>query len=362
LLPVLVRSRGGQRSLSGGSRIAKETLMPTRQNRRDFLASLSAAGAASLLGAPGSLAAEGPLETTSVRLTTAAGICIAPQYLAGELLRADGFTDVGFVPAMKGPPGAAMIGRGEADFTSTFAGSVILPIDEGAQITALAGVHRGCYELFAHEGVGSIMDLKGKRISVPALRSSPHLFLSAMARHIGLDPRQDIEWVVPPPGGNALEAFAEGKTDAFLGFPPEPQELRARGIGRVILNTGTERPWSQYFCCMLLGNRDYVSNYPVATKRVLRAVLKSIDHCAAEPLRAAQQLIDGGFADRLDYAEQTLTEVPFTAWREYDPADTMRFYALRLREVDMIKSTPNTILAQGTDWSFLNELKRELKA
>ena len=183
---------------------------------------------------PGSLAAEAPLETTSVRLTTAAGICIAPQYLAGELLRADGFTDVSFVPAMKGPPGATMIGRGEADFTSTFAGSVILPIDEGAQITALAGVHRGCYELFAHEGVGSIMDLKGKRISVPALRSSPHLFLSAMARHIGLDPRQDIEWVVPPPGGSALEAFAEGKTDAFLGFPPEPQELRARGVGRVL--------------------------------------------------------------------------------------------------------------------------------
>ena len=40
----------------------------------------------------------------------------------------------------------------------------------------------------------------------------------------------------------------------------------------------------------------------------------------------------------------------------------MRFYALRLREVDMIKSTPNEILAQGTDWRFLNELKHELKA
>jgi len=333
--------------------------MPLDRNRRHFLTSLSAACVASVLGSRGSPADEEPLETTAVRLTTAAGICIAPQYLAGELLRADGFTNVSFVPAMKGPPGAVMIGRGEADFTSTFAASVILPIDAGEQITALAGVHRGCYELFANERVRSIVDLRGKRVSVPALRSSPHLYLSVMAKHIGLDPRRDIQWVTSP---DPMELFAAGETDAFLGFPPEPQELRAGGIGRVILNTGTERPWSQYFCCMLLGNRDFVRNYPVATKRVLRAFLKSLDFCAAEPARAAQQLVDGGFADRLDYAQQTLTEVPFSSWREYDPEDTMRFYALRLREVDMITSSPNAILAEGTDFRFLDELKRELKA
>jgi NitT/TauT family transport system substrate-binding protein len=331
------------------------------QSRRRFLAGLSAAGAAGVLGARGSLADEKPLETTSVRLTTAAGICIAPQYLAGELLRADGFTDVSFVPAMKGPPGARMIGRGEADFTSTFAASIVLPIDEGERITVLAGVHRGCYELFASERVRTIRDLKGQRVGVPALRSSPHLYLSVMARHIGLDPHRDINWITSREV-DPMELFAAGEVDAFLGFPPEPQELRTRGIGRVILNTGTEPPWSQYFCCMLLGNRDYVRNYPVATKRVLRAVLKSIDFCATEPVRAAQRLVDGGFADRLDYAEQTLNEVPFGSWREFDPEDSIRFYALRLHEVGMVKSSPNQIIAEGSDWRFLNEIKRELKA
>ena len=47
-----------------------------------------------------------------------------------------------------------------------------------------------------------------------------------------------------------MELFADGQVDAFLGFPPEPQELRARKIGRVILNMATDKPWSQYFCCM----------------------------------------------------------------------------------------------------------------
>ena len=103
-------------------------------------------------------------------------------------------------------------------------------------------------------------------------------------------------------------------------------------------------------------------NYPVATKRALRAILKATDLCAPEPERAARRLVDGGFTPRYDYALQTLTELPYDRWRELDPEDSLRFYALRLHEVGMINSTPNKIIAEGTDWRFLNELKRELKA
>jgi NitT/TauT family transport system substrate-binding protein len=72
-------------------------------------------------------------------------------------------------------------------------------------------------------------------------------------------------------------------------------------------------------------------------------------------------LVDGGFTERYDYALQALIEVPYDRWREYDPEDTLRFYALRLHEAGMITSSPNKIIAGGTDWRFLNELKRELK-
>ena len=182
-----------------------------------------------------------------------------------------------------------------------------------------------------------------------------------MVAHIGLDPKKDINWIERPTG-DFLELFTAGEVDAFLGFPPEPQELRARNIGRPILNTTTDKPWALYLCCAIYGNRDFVRANPVATKRYLRAVLKAADFCAADPERAAQRLVDGGFTDRYDYALQTLTELPYDRWREFDPEDTMRFFALRLHEAGMIKSSPNTILAEGTDWRFLNELKRELKA
>jgi NitT/TauT family transport system substrate-binding protein len=98
----------------------------------------------------------------------------------------------------------------------------------------------------------------------------------------------------------------------------------------------------------------------VATRRALRAILKATDLCVADPQRVARTMVDRGFADRYDYALETLKQLPYGVWRSYDPEDTMRFYALRLNEVGMIKSTPQKIIGAGTDWRFLDELKREL--
>jgi NitT/TauT family transport system substrate-binding protein len=113
---------------------------------------------------------------------------------------------------------------------------------------------------------------------------------------------------------------------------------------------------------MVAGYADFVHDHPIATKRVLRAVLKANDICAAEPEKVTQLLIDRGYTQQYDYVRQTLTELPYARWREFDAEDSMRFFALRLHEIDMIKASPNRLIAEGTDWRFLNELKRELKA
>jgi NitT/TauT family transport system substrate-binding protein len=335
--------------------------MKMRQNRRHFLASLSAAGAAGLVGSAPSFADEGPPETTTIRLKQSAAICFAPAYVVEPFLRTEGFTDIRYVDAGLGIPSGEMLAKGELDFDITFAGTVVHHLDLGRPVTAVGGLHVGCYELFAREPIGSVGDLKGRRVGVHALRSSGHLYLSIMATHVGLDPNADIDWVTSP-DGNALGRFVAGESDAFLGFPPEPQEIRAHGIDRVILNTITDRPWSQYYCCMIYGNRAWVRDHPVATKRFLRAVYKAAAFCQAEPENAARQLVDGGFADQYDYALQTIRELPYDLWHEYDSADSMRFYGLRLHEAGMIGTSPNALLAEGTDWRFVDELKRELKA
>jgi len=104
------------------------------------------------------------------------------------------------------------------------------------------------------------------------------------------------------------------------------------------------------------GSKDFV--VVEATDELVRTG-KPLAH--GEVDLAARRMVDRGFTTRYDYALQTLREVPYNKWREYDPEDTIRFYALRLREAGMIKSTPGKIIANGTDWRFVNELKRELK-
>jgi NitT/TauT family transport system substrate-binding protein len=286
----------------------------------------------------------------------ARAICLAPQYAGEELLRAEGFNEIQYVEVSPIDIPRA-IGRGEADFSTTLAVDLIQAIDAGAPIVGLAGVHVGCYELFAKPSVRRLTELQGKRVAA----DDPLLF-KLMAAQVGLDPAKDIDWVSSADRAvNPLELFAQGKIDAFLGFPPHPQELRARQVEHVIVSTATDRPWSQYFCCMLTGNRDYVRNHPVATKRLMRAILKAADLCSTEPERVARRIVDGGFTKRYDYALQTLKDNPYGQWRDYDAEDTIRFYALRLRENGAIKKTPQQIIAGNTDWRFLNELKRELK-
>jgi NitT/TauT family transport system substrate-binding protein len=333
--------------------------MQTYWDRRRFLTTVSGVGVASLFGSVASHAAEGPLETTTVRFSGTPGvICTAPQFVAEELLRDEGFTDVRVnVPD---PSRGARFMRGDVDFDLNFVSSFIILAQAGERVTILTGVHPACFALFGNDRVHKILDLKGKRVGVNHLGSAPHVFLSIMSAYVGLDPVHDIDWV-PSPKVAPMKLFAEGKVDAFLGLPPEPQELRARKIGHVVVDSTVDHPWSQYYCCMLAGDADYVQNYPNATKRVVRAILKATDLCTSEPERVARLLVDRHYVNRYDYAIQTLSDLPYNVWREYDPEDTVRFYALRLRELGMITSSPQKIIAENTNWSFLNELKRELK-
>jgi NitT/TauT family transport system substrate-binding protein len=252
------------------------------------------------------------------------------------------------------------LASGEVDLSMSYVGPLIKQIDTQGQIVFLAGVQVGCFELIGTERVRAIRDLKGKTVAVTGLGGSDHVFIASMAAYVGLDPQRQITWVTYNRPAEAVELLVAGQIDALMAFPPAVQELRARQIGHVVQST-TDRPWSQYFCCLLTGNQAFVRTHPVATKRALRAILKAADLCATDPESAARFLVSHGYTTQYDYALQALQEIPYNQWREYDPEETVRFYALRLHELGMIRSSPQKIIAQGTDWRFLNELKKELK-
>ena len=334
-------------------------------SRREFLAKAALAGTTGFLGLePSSFAAEPPPETTRIRTTTAqTGACVmGPKIVAEALWRAEGFTDVQYqrIPAENLKARLGALASNATDIETTFVGPFLSSIDAGDPIVILAGLHAGCFELFGGERVRSIRDLKGKTVAVSGVGGPDHAFVASMLAYVGLDARRDVIWVTLP-AAESIERFANGKVDAFMGFPAVPQELRARGLGRVVVNSATDRPWSQYFCCLVAANREFVRKYPAATKRALRGILKAVNVCAVDPDRAASALVEKGIIPRYAIALEIMKDVPYGRWQDYDPEDTVRFYALRLHEARMIKSGPQKIIAQGTDWRFLKELKKELK-
>lgn len=332
--------------------------------RRRFLGSAFTLGAASFLGMPGSAAADAPPETKRIRLVLDEATCLAPQFLSAEMLRLEGFAQVEYVRLNYEEHSnlGSVVAAGKADITQDAGVSFVSLIDIGQPVVVLSGVHVGCWELFGSSRVRAIRDLKGKRIPISTTGSEEHLVISSMLAYVGMDPRSDVEFVTIPTFDDQLKAFLAGSVEAIFAFPPQPQRLRAEKIGSVIVDAARDRPWNQYFCCVAGVNRDFATRNPVATKRALRAILKAADICAQDPQRAARYLVDKGYESRYDTALEVLTNVPYGRWRDFNPEDTLRFHALRLHEVGMIKSDPNKLIARGTDWRLLNELKKELKA
>lgn len=198
----------------------------TLWSRREFCHRLTLMGTAGRLGLPPRLAAaEPPPETTTIRLPHAPAVCTAPQYVAEELLRSEGFTEISYVKTKLGR--MAEVAAEQADIGITFAGPILLQLDTGDPLVVLAGVHPGCFELFGTDQIHTIRDLKGKTVGVVQMESSQHVFLASMAAYVGLDPRTDINWMVIP-RAEAAQHLIAGKIDAYMGFPPEPQEFRAK--------------------------------------------------------------------------------------------------------------------------------------
>jgi NitT/TauT family transport system substrate-binding protein len=178
---------------------------------------------------------------------------------------------------------------------------------------------------------------------------------------VGLDPYKDIKysWVKKD---EAIQMFKDGKIDAFMSFPPGPQELMDKGVGHLLVDTNVDKPWSQYFCCMISGHKDFVKKNPIATKRAIRAILKANDIVAADPELALRVLMEKEIWTKSEtkYILQAIREIPYGLWREYNPEETIRFYALRLREVGLIDTQPEEFIKKHTDWSHLESLRQEL--
>lgn len=344
----------------------------TRVSRRTLLRGAAGLGVAAfvtpLLGACGDddkerVAAQSPTETSAIRIPKVALTAAIAQAMAAEFLREEGFTDIQYVTVARPEEIFSRFANNEFDMTLLPANMVTARVDAGDPIVALAGMNAGCFQIVASNAVKTLSDCRGKRLASSGAGFPDDIFLSLTLRNVGIDMRKE-NTILTQPHDAAVQALTSGEVDAMVTYPPLVNRLRTSDVAHLILDANVDRPWSQYIFSMAVVHRDYLTKNPVATKRALRALLKAADVVAKEPERAAQASKAQGFIPEPLYTP-TLNElpmIPYNVWRTYDPADTMRFYALRLKESGLINSTPDQILTKGTDFRFLRELKQELKA
>ncbi len=325
---------------------------------------LTGAGAALLFGCgddgPKPLPAgpEPPPEVTRVRFPVNDGtICLAPMYVAGLFLPEEGFTEVEYVP------GAGLLNTlldGTIDFNVDFAASLVSNAEAGARVAILAGLHAACFQLLARDEIRSVHELRTDKIAVgygENLVWGDYAFMATLLEFVGIRVERTL---VSHDAAKLPQLLRDGEIDAVMVFPPFDKPLRDAGINNIILDSTKDAPWSQYYCCMLEANLGFVKRNPVATKRVVRATLKATDLCASDPERAAQYLVAQGHTEDYDWTLKSLKHIAYDVWRRYDPEDSLRFYALRLRDAGIVKIKPDEMVKRNADWRFINALKQEL--
>jgi NitT/TauT family transport system substrate-binding protein len=309
----------------------------------------------------------GPPETRTLRVPLVP-MC-DPWYAYCEpFLREEGFTDLTL--------GSGNLSTGDADLGILYGNSFVGAIDAGTPLVALAGMHTGCIMVFARAGINSISDFRGKTIAIntktvtilgKSVPSTEYGFLLSLLAYIGIQP-SDLSFVEVGASGNVITPFIDGKVDAIFTAAAGGPLLMAdpKNPGHVILDSSADKPWSQNYCCLLVTSRDWYSAHPVAAKRMTRAILRATDAAKKDLRGAAKATADKGtYKSTPAVTEQIIYDIikdESFDWRQYDPDDTVRFFALRLADAKLVKKTPQQILTDGADFAYFRQLRKELPA
>ena len=188
------------------------------------------------------------------------------------------------------------ISLGKVDITYHLVMFLLKPIEQGADLKILAGVHKGCLRVQTSttSDIHTIADLKGKRIGVPGLGTPPFVFATRVLANNGIDPARDITWRVFPASELGL-ALQMGEVDAVGSGEPIGTLLESQGKVRDVFANATTPPYSNEYCCVVVANGKFVREHSDWAAGATRAILKAAKWVQANPVTAAQISVDGKY-------------------------------------------------------------------
>ena len=234
--------------------------------------------ATAVLAAAVALVAGGASSPAPVTIKVGYGgsLCEGPLHIAIEkgFFREEGLE----AEAVRLAPGTnfAAISTGKIDASFGLLATLIQPLSNGLPIKIVTGLHTGCDKLLVPKGKGieKLVDLKGKRIGVPSLTSSPIMFakrgLAAAGVGVGVGDRNlEVEFVVftNPELPLALE---KGAIDAIAANDPVAAKAAVEYDLDVILDSARDEPYKYQYCCAAYVSADLAAGEPDTAARCAR--------------------------------------------------------------------------------------------
>ena len=301
-----------------------------------------------------------PPETKVIRL--APGPCDAPLFAAEteRFLQEEGFTDIQLTTS----GGVAGLVDGKADLTAMFIPTLAAAVDAGSPIVCIGGLHYGCAEIWAPQGVNTLKDLRGRTVVVrsKAPADLAYSFMAIGLKNAGVEP-SEVNFVVQA-DADLTKLFLEGKSDLLFLATTAAFAFKANTAnkGRLVLDQAMEAPWSQQNCCSLTTTTAWLQANPIAAKRALRAIYRTADSLPKDRADAAKYATGKGLfggAANTEVVRGAANMVPYE-WRE-DFGDSVRFHAKLLSGVGLLKLSADDTVTKGTNLRFAKELAKELK-
>lgn len=191
-----------------------------------------------------------------------------------------------------------LVASEKIDASTQLAGAMIPQIDSGLEIAFTGGIHTGCTRVYVKKdsAIGSLADLKGKKIGVPGIGDSSVIALKRALYDLGIGVTTDnleVEWVVYALTDLPL-ALENGAVDAAALHDPVAYNAEEEYGFKTILDLSTDDKFKDEYCCMTFVTNKLATENPRAAAAYTRAVLKAAAFVQADPKAAAKLQIDNG--------------------------------------------------------------------
>ena len=185
------------------------------------------------------------------------------------------------------------LGLGRFDANYTLIMYLLKPIEQGLDVKITGGVHTGCLRVQAGKGSGveKLDDLRGKRIGIPTMGSPPFLFASRALAARGMDPQEDVEWVVVAPEVAGL-ALDNKQVEAIADSEPIGSILEGMGKVHTIADQAVDEPYKDEYCCAVVLGGAFARRDPTSASKVTRALLKGALWVEKNPAAAARLSVE----------------------------------------------------------------------